>query len=135
MEPRYIGAISLIFIFNMVCMNTEVLLAKTNRAIRFRRGKTAGSGNIASELKLFLRKVARPARRNVSVTEVFEQVAGDGLVDNCRIESLTGGIMKVKVKSGPYMFELRSRAGQIIEELRQQCPSSNIREMKLICLE
>jgi len=116
-------------------MNTEVILSKANRAIKFRRKEAKNIGGIASELKLFLRSAARPARRNVSIPEAFEQIAGDGLAQNCRIESLITGIMRVEVKSGPYMFELRTRAGQIIEELKQQCPSSNIREIKLVCSE
>jgi hypothetical protein len=116
-------------------MDTEVILARANRAIKFRRKKAKGSGGIAGELKLFFGRVARPAMRNVSVPEAFEQIAGDYLAQNCRIESLAAGVMKVKVKSGPYMFELRCRAGQIVEELKQQCPSSNIREIKLVCSE
>ena len=116
-------------------MNTEVLLNKANKAIKFRRTRTKSSSNITNELRLFLKSVARPARRNVSVPDAFEQIAGDSLAQNCRIESLIAGVMKVKVKSGPYMFELRSKAGQIVEELKQQCPSSNIREIKLVCLE
>jgi len=115
-------------------MNTDVMLTKANRAMKLRR-KEAKSNSIAGEMKLFLRSVARPARRNVSVPDAFEQIAGDILAQNCRIESLTAGVMKVKVRSGPYMFELRTRAGQIIEQLKQQCPSSNIREIKLICSE
>ena len=114
-------------------MNTELLLEKTNRAVKFRRTKTQSSSNITPELRLFLKGVARPARRNVSVPDAFEQIAGDDLARNCWIESLTAGVMKVKVKPGPYMFELRSKAGQIIEELKRQCPSSNIREIKLVC--
>jgi len=116
-------------------MNTEVLLTKANRAIKFRRKGAENRSNITPELELFLRSVARPARRNVSVPDAFEQIAGDSLAQNCRIESLTAGVMKVKVKSGPYMFELRTRAGQIIEQLKQQCPSSNIREIRLVCSE
>jgi hypothetical protein len=116
-------------------MNTEVLLNKANRTIKFRQTKAGSNSSIAPELKRFLKNVAKPARRNVSVPDAFEQIAGDGLAQNCRIESLTAGIMKVKVKSGPYMFELRSKAGQIIEELKQQCPLSNIREIKLVCSE
>jgi hypothetical protein len=127
-------------------MNTEVLLNKANRAVKFRRQTAKGSGpprlavigkagNIAPELKLFLKKVARPARRNVSVPDAFEQIAGDSLAQNCRIESITAGILKVKAKPGPYMFELRTRAEQIVEQLKQQCPSSNIREIRLAPLE
>jgi hypothetical protein len=116
-------------------MNTEVLLAKANRTIKARRKKPVASNNIDGQMNLFLRSVARPARRNVSVPDAFGLIAGDSLAQNCRIESLTAGVMKVKVKAGPYMFELRTRTEQIIEELKQQCPSSNIREIRLICSE
>jgi hypothetical protein len=115
-------------------MNTEVLLGKANRTVKFRRARIRSS-SIAPELQLFLKGVAGPARRNASILDAFEQIAGSSLSRNCRVESLAAGVMKVKVKSGPYMFELRSRAEQIIEELKQQCPSSNIKEIKLVCLE
>ena len=116
-------------------MNTEVLINKANRAIKFRRRPVKTSSNIAPELKRFLKKVARPAVRNISVPEAFEQIAGQYLAQNCRIESIMAGVLKVKTKPGPYMFELRTRAGQIVEQLKQQCPSSNIREIRLVCSE
>ncbi len=116
-------------------MNTEVLLNKANRAVKFRRRPVKSSSNIAPELKLFLKKVARPAVRNVSVPDAFEQIAGQYLAANCRIESIAAGIMKIKTKPGPYMFELSTRAGQIVEQLKQQCPSSNIRQIRLVCSE
>jgi hypothetical protein len=116
-------------------MDAEQLLAKVNRTTKFRQKVAKSSSNIAPELRLFLKSVARPARRNVSIPDAFEQIAGENLARNCRIESLLAGVMKVKVKSGPYMFELRTRATQIVEGLKQQCPSSNIREIKLVCSE
>jgi hypothetical protein len=116
-------------------MNTEQLLWRANRAVKFRRVKTKYSSNLTSEMKLFLRSFAGPARRNVLVPDAFKRAAGSRLAENCRIESLRAGVLKVKVKPGPYMFELRTRAAEIIEELKEQCPSSNIREIKLACSE
>ncbi|MGA2915365.1 MAG: DciA family protein [Sedimentisphaerales bacterium] len=138
-------------------MNTEVLLNKANRAVKFRRKPVRSSspprlavigeaGNIngppvgevsplADELALFLKKVARPAVRNVSIPDAFEQIAGEYLAQNCRIESITAGILKVKTKPGPFMFELQTKAGQIVEQLKRQCPSANIRQIRLICSE
>jgi predicted nucleic acid-binding Zn ribbon protein len=71
----------------------------------------------------------------MSVPDAFDQIAGDSLAQNCRIESIMAGVLKVRANPGPYMFELRTRAGQIVEQLKQQCPSSNIREIKLVCSE
>ena len=67
--------------------------------------------------------------------EVFMQVVGDKLAENYQIDSCKAGVLKVKVKPGPYMFEIKAKATEIIEELRGQCPSLNIREIKLACLE
>lgn len=116
-------------------MNTEVILAKTNRAIKSKRAEAASGSSIAGELNLFLKTVAGPARRNMSVPEAFEQIAGSTLARNCRVESLKAGVLKVKVKAGPYMFELCTRAGEIVEQIKQRCPSSNIREIRPACME
>jgi hypothetical protein len=116
-------------------VNTEVLLNKANRTVRFRRKPVKSSSNINGELKLFLKKVARPAVRNVSIPDAFEQIVGQYVAQNCRIESIVAGILKVKTKPGPFMFELRTQAGQIVEQLKQQCPSANIREIRLVCSE
>ncbi len=116
-------------------MNTEVLLHKANRTVKFRRRPVKSGSNIDGELKKFLKKVARPAVKNVSVPDVFEQIVGGHIAANCRIHSITAGVMKVHTKPGPFMFELSSQAGQIIEQLKQQCPSANIRQIRLVCAE
>lgn len=119
-------------------MNTEVILHKANRTVNFRRQQSAGrkrTASIKDALNLFLKKVAGPAVKNVSVPDAFEQIIGPNLALNCQIDSITAGIMKVKTKPGPPFFELRSAAGQIIQQLNQHCPSANIRQIKLVCSE
>jgi predicted nucleic acid-binding Zn ribbon protein len=116
-------------------MNTERLFQRANKAVKFRRVKTKKTYSITLELRQFVKRIAGPAKRGALVGEAFKQAAGDNLAENCRIESFKAGVLKVKVRPGPYMFELRRRATEIVEKLKEQCPSSHIREIKIVCLE
>lgn len=116
-------------------MNTEQLLRNANKAVRLRRAGIRRCNSLAPEMSIYLRRSAGKARRNTYVPCIFEQVAGSMLAENCRIESLKAGVLKVRVKPGPYMFELRAKTDDIIEALRAHHPLPNIREIKLICSE
>ncbi len=115
-------------------MNTEQLLQRANRAVKFRRVKTKKTYSIAPELRRFIKRIAGPAKRGALVSEAFKLAAGGDIIENCRIESFKAGVLKVKVRPGPYMFELRRRATEIVEKMKEQCPSSHIREIKIVCL-
>ena len=114
-------------------MDEELLLAKVSRALKRKRHAPMQFAAITNELQRFIKKCAKPARRNTSVPQAFADAVGEMLAQNCRIESLRNGILKVTVKPGPYMFALQMQSSEIIEKLQVQCPSSDIREIKLLC--
>ncbi|OHB59033.1 MAG: hypothetical protein A2173_07425 [Planctomycetes bacterium RBG_13_44_8b] len=116
-------------------MNTEQMLQRANRAVKFKRAKTKKTFGITPELKQFVRQVARPANRGALIAEAFKSAAGSGLAENCRIESFRSGVLEIKVRPGPYMFELRKQSAEIVGEIRMRYPSSYIREIKIVCLE
>lgn len=117
-------------------MDAEQLLARANRMLKIKRQKTPEKSSlIEMELQRFFSQSAKPAKRNEAVPQAFEQAAGENLAQNCRIESMTAGILKVRVSPGPYMFELQTRSKEIIEKIKQQCPSARIRGIKIICSE
>ncbi|MBN1788534.1 MAG: DUF721 domain-containing protein [Sedimentisphaerales bacterium] len=116
-------------------MGDEQLLQKANRAVNFRRAKVRKTENLAAELRVFIRKTAGPARRGATVSDAFKLAAGARLEKNCRVESFKAGVLKVSVKPGSYMFELRSRTKEITEEIAMRCPSSHIKAIKINCLE
>jgi predicted nucleic acid-binding Zn ribbon protein len=115
-------------------MDQELLLAKVNRALKLKRPASGKITAIANELQQFIRKSAKPARRNMSIPQAFSLAIGETLAQNCRIESIQGGILRLRVSPGPYMYALQMQSSRIIEKLQTQCPSSGIREIKLLCL-
>jgi predicted nucleic acid-binding Zn ribbon protein len=114
-------------------MDDDLLLAKTSRALRLKRPASGKITAITNELQQFIRKSAKPARRNTSVPQAFDMAIGEALARNCRIESIQGGVLKLRVSPGPYMYALQMQSSRIIEKLQTQCPSSDIREIKLLC--
>jgi hypothetical protein len=116
-------------------MSTEQLLQRANRAVKIRRVKTKRAYSIAPELKQFVKKIARPAKRSALIADAFKLAAGNSLAENCRIESFKTGVLKIKVRPGSYMFELQKRATDIVAEMKMQYPLSYIREIKTVCLE
>ncbi len=114
-------------------MDEDLLLAKVSRTLKRKRPSPMRFAAITNELQRFIKKCAKPARRNISVPQAFADVVGEMLAQNCRIDSLRSGILKVMVKPGPYMFALQMQSSEIIEKLQSQCPASDIREIKLLC--
>ncbi|MDD5133866.1 MAG: DUF721 domain-containing protein [Phycisphaerae bacterium] len=116
-----------------VVMDDELLLAKANKALKLKRPVPRKITEITNELQRFIKKSAKPARRNISIPQAFNQAVGETLAQNCRIESIKGGILKLRVSPGPYMYTLQMQLSEIIEKLQTQSPSSDIREIKLLC--
>ncbi len=65
------------------------------------------------------------------VLEVWEEVLPEELARHCRIEGAAGGELKVSASSPAYAHELRMCAGQLVAELRRQCPRAKIRSIKV----
>ncbi|MFA6187104.1 MAG: DciA family protein [Phycisphaerae bacterium] len=114
-------------------MDEDVLLAKVNRTIKRSRPETVRFATLAGEFQRFIKKHAKPAKRNTTVPQAFADAVGEMMAQNCKIESLVRGTLKIKVAPGPYMFALQIQLADIIEKIQTQCPSSNIREIKLLC--
>jgi hypothetical protein len=54
------------------------------------------------------------------------------LVQHCRIIDLSAGTLTVEADSPSYMYELRISSHQLIQYLRQGCPSAKVRDIKII---
>ena len=114
-------------------MDEDALLAKVNRTIKRKRPAAVRFATLTGEFQRFIKKCAKPARRNMTVPQAFADAVGETMARNCKIESLNRGTLKVNVAPGPYMFALQMQLSEIIEKIQAQCPSSNIREIKLLC--
>lgn len=65
------------------------------------------------------------------VLEVWDELLPEELARHCRIEEAVGGELKVSASSPAYAHELRMCAGQLVAELRRQCPRAKIRSIKV----
>jgi predicted nucleic acid-binding Zn ribbon protein len=113
-------------------MDQETLFAGVNRTLKRKRPAPIKFATMAGEFERFIKKTAKPAKRNTTVPQAFAQAIGETLARNCKIESISKGVLKVKVKSGPYMFAIQTQTDEIIEKLQVQCPAAKIREIKIL---
>ena len=111
-------------------MGSEFMLEQVNRDILKRRPRVR-----RQDVDECLEKFVKQTKKNVRVFRAFEQAAGDEIMSHCNIESINGGVLKLNVRPGPYMFSIRSRADEIIGRMRVLCPSAHIREIKIVCSE
>jgi len=118
-----------------MAMDEDVLLAKVNRTIKRKCPAAVRFATLTGEFQRFIKKCAKPAKRNTTVPQAFADAVGETMAQNCKIESLVRGTLKIKVAPGPYMFAIQMQLEEIIEKIQTQCPSSNIREIKLLCSE
>ncbi|HBG28465.1 MAG: hypothetical protein A2Y10_10805 [Planctomycetes bacterium GWF2_41_51] len=95
-------------------------------------GRPAEQKPIGQDMCSWLSRVTKNTRKNSTVLSVLGQIIGEEIMQHCSPESIKAGVLKIKVKPGPYMFHLRNMTGEILRTLQTEYPSSHIREIKLI---
>lgn len=105
------------------------ILEQVNK--RILAGRPAEQKPIGQDICNWLSKVTKNTKKNSNVIGVLGQIVGEEIMQHCSCESIKSGILKIKVKPGPYMFQMRSMSGEILRRLRAEYPSANIREIKL----
>jgi hypothetical protein len=110
-------------------MDDEFILGQVNKKILAKR--PAVEKPIGQDIYNWLGKFTRNTKRNTRVLSLLEQIAGHEMMANCKPDSLRGGVLKIKVKPGPYMFQVRNMSGEILRQLQVAYPSANITEIKL----
>lgn len=108
----------------------EFILEQANKKILASR--PAGNRPIGHDIYNWLGKVTKNTRNNSNVVAMFGQIAGDEMMANCQPQSLRNGVLKIKVRPGPYMFQMRSMSSQFLKQLQSAYPSANIKEIKLV---
>jgi hypothetical protein len=111
-------------------MDDEFTLGQVNKKILANR--PAVDKPIGQDIYNWLGKFTRNTKKNTKVLSLLEQIAGHEVMANCKPDSFRGGVLKLKVKPGPYMFQIRNMSGDILKQLQAAYPSANITEIKLI---
>jgi len=106
------------------------ILEQANK--RILAGRPAEQKPIGQDICNWLSRVTKNSKKNTNVINILGRVVGEEIMQHCSCESIRSGVLKIRVKPGPYMFHLRNMTGEILKILQEEYPSSKIKEIKLI---
>jgi hypothetical protein len=66
------------------------------------------------------------------VAETWSQMLPAELGGHCEIVDISGGLLKVRVDSPSYMYELQLCSSELLEELQLQCPKARLTKVKFV---
>jgi len=112
-------------------MDGDFILEQANKKIVGHR--PPANLPLGQDIYNYLGRFSKNTKKNIEILNLFEQIAGEEIAAHCQPDSIGAGVLKVKVKPGPYMFHLRNRTDEILKQLQEACPSANIREIRLLC--
>lgn len=84
---------------------------------------------LADAIGDFVERLAPMPARCDSVTQAWESVLPAAMRTHCRIESVTGGCVKVAADGASYMYELQLCKAELLAELQRLCPGASLRRM------
>ncbi len=113
-----------------LCQSTSVdrRLAQRQRAGSAAVGATEACrlGDAVGDL---VERLAPVHARCDSVSQAWQGILPEALRRHCRIESVTGGCIKVVVDAASYMYELQLCKAELLAELQRLCPRAALRRM------
>jgi len=66
------------------------------------------------------------------VSEAWSRMLPDELARRCEIVDISGGLLKVRVDSPSYMYELQLCGSDLLDELQKQCPRARLTRIKFV---
>lgn len=77
-------------------------------------------------------KIVPMIRKNEPVFLLWQQLIPDELCEHCRIVEISGGQIKVEVDSPSHCYTLKLLSGELLEGIRQSCPSARIKSIRFM---
>ena len=90
----------------------------------------AGLGEVAQQL--MDRQISPRQAVFSEVAETWSQMLPAELGGHCEIVDISGGLLKVRVDSPSYMYELQLCSSELLEELQQHCPKARLTKVKFV---
>lgn len=94
--------------------------------------RETGGDKLGVFVQDYLSNRQREFKKNATVVDNWRELLPGQLRENCSIESISGGVMKVAVEPGPYMHELGLMSSELIRCLQQISPGSGVTKIKLV---
>ena len=96
-------------------------------------GKKENTVKLGSTLKALMdRRVSPRHSVQASVALAWEHLLPPLLARHCRPAEVKNGILKVKVDSSVYMYELRLCKDDLLEQLRDRCPKAKVKDIRFL---
>ncbi len=89
-----------------------------------------GLGQVAQQL--MDRQISPRQAVFSEVAETWSQMLPAELGGHCEIVDISGGLLKVRVDSPSYMYELQLCSSELLEELQQHCPKARLTKVKFV---
>ena len=93
-----------------------------------RQDPTAKLGDV---VKQFVENNIEPKHKKSSpLMELWDKILPEGQRRHCKIDSISGGLMKVKVDSPSYLYDLQLSGGELLAKIKEHCPAARIKKIK-----
>lgn len=93
------------------------------------RGSSVRLGRLVDTL---LHETLKPAQTRLDpLAQAWDSVVPAGLARHCRVKGLVNGQLRIAVDSPVYMYELQLCSQDLLQALKQCCPKSGLRKIKL----
>ena len=66
------------------------------------------------------------------LNEAWEKILPPLLAENCRIDSLSAGTLRVVASSPSYMYEMRLCSQTLLEQIQKSCPKARVQKIKIV---
>ena len=71
-------------------------------------------------------------QKNCSVVDVWRQALPVTLHEHCRLAGISGGVLRVEAEPGPYMYEMRTASGELLEHIQNRCRGAGIKKIVVV---
>lgn len=87
---------------------------------------------LGEEIMSYLQQHSRGFEQNAALLEIWPQVIPAYLRDYCRPGKRAGNTLYVEVTPGPYMHQLQTISGEVLNNIKQLAPRCGVQKIRLL---
>ena len=110
-------------------MDEEKLLQS---AVKWQRRARKTSEMLGGKTAEFLKKNKSRFDKNAEIIEAWGRLLPEGLLEECQVEEISGGVLKIAASPGVYIHELKLIKDELLKHLQRECPKSGIKKITLV---
>lgn len=87
---------------------------------------------IGLAIERFLSKRSPQFKKAEQVAEAWDRLLPDPIRGQCRLAGFISGVLTVEASTGPFLHQLQMIRSRLLQEIREQCPQSGIRDIRIL---